>query len=1093
MLHIHYGRERLNKDKYLFEKIQGETLLIVPDQYTLQAERDAFFYLGKKGFMDLEVVGISRLGSIVLAEVGGGKRTLINKQGRHMLLTKIMTEENQNLQVYKNYRDNNAFIEMTNNFISEMKQFNVGPDTLGEIISNLPDKGFMSRKLSDVHRLYTRYESLIEGKFTDTEDYISLFIEKIPLSQTIAGSTVWLYGFDYFTPKNLEVIAQLRKAAIDVHVVLTWDQGGTDESLFRIAGAMIKKLEADTISQIGDEYTEPKNQAIASLEAQLFALPAETSDLTDGITLIASANIYGEAETAAGYILSLIRDEGLLLRDILVICNDLETRGSIYKRVFAEYGLDLFMDNKRDIMHSPVVNYILALLDILGKGYKTEDIFRLLKTGLGPLTDDEILDLQNYTLKYKIRGSNWKKEFTKGVTDRNFGATEEARITEVKRLNAIRESVMLPILSFGNAFKSATNIEERVRVLYNFLSETCGLPTRIEALMAEQKKSLHLELAQETAQIWNITMENLDQLVEILGDEKLSMETFGKLLTAGFEAVEVGILPPTQDGLMMGTMQRTRSGLVKAMIVMGANEGILPAEASSDSILNEDEKMLLLEKGIELCKADQIRGMEEKIAIYRNLSKATAYLWVGYAASDDKGVSTQPSTIFEKIREIFPNMPLHKDVLNRKEPLGLVQAKDATLRHLTEILREAKGGAEIPEIWKQTLGWYAKNARDRLVLIRQGLSANTTLKKITKPQVDALYKNETNSDLSLSPSRLERFARCPFAYFVRHGLMPAEEASYEVGPMEMGDLYHRCLMVISTALTGADPITDPGSLWTTITKVETDQMVTDFMEHEIVGFGEGILASGKEQEYRSKRIEIICKEAVWMMIGHVRKGTIVSMKFEEEFGRGQTIAPIKIQVGGETVFIEGKIDRMDLLPGEKVKIIDYKSGSDTFSETEATSGWKLQLMVYLRAAMEEKREPAGAFYFHISEPSIDAGSLSADRNSQQFKDKLEDEIRKSFMMDGAMVSDPDVVQAIAGEDTRVVPVKSGKNLYSPTEFAVFQQQVDAKIDKMCQELVGGNISISPLKIKENTACKYCDYKGICMFDNRMEGCYYILA
>jgi ATP-dependent helicase/nuclease subunit B len=1097
MLHIHYGRERLNKDKYLFERIQGETLLVVPDQYTLQAERDAFFYLGKKGFMDLEVVGISRLGSIVLAEVGGGRRTLINKQGRHMLLTKIMTEENQNMQVYKNYRDNNAFIEMTNNFISEMKQFNVGPDALGEAINRLPDTGFMKRKLSDVLRLYTRYESLIEGKFTDTEDYISLFIEKICLSPTVAQSTIWIYGFDYFTPKNLEVIGQLRKAAKDVHIVLTWDQGKTDESLFHIAGTMIQKLSPDNISQIGDEYVAPKNPAIASLEAQLFAMPPESSELSDGITLVASANIYGEAETAAGYILHLIRDKGLLLRDVLVICNDLETRGSIYKRVFAEYGLDLFMDNKRDIMHSPIVNYILALLDILGKSYRTEDIFRLLKTGLGPVSDDEILDLQNYALKYKIRGSSWKKDFVKGVTDRSLGATEETRQAEINRLNQIRKVVISPVLTFGDTFKAAATVSERVRVLYDFLSGPCGLPGKIEELMAEQKLDLQLELAQETAQIWNIAMDNLDQLVEILGDEKLSMETFGKLLTAGFEAVEVGVLPPALDGLMMGTMQRTRSGIVKAMLVMGANEGILPAEPETDSILSEDEKLLLQEKGIELCKVDQIRGMEEKVAIYRNLSKATDYLWIGYAASDDKGASTRPSAIFEKIREIFPNIPVQNDVLNRGEPLELIQAKDATLRHLTANLREAKAGGEFSDIWKQTLAWYAQNSTEQLALIYKGLSANTKLDKITKQQVDDLYKKDADAGLTLSPSRLERFARCPFAYFVRHGLRPAEENLYEVGPMEMGDLYHRCLMAVSTALTQANPnsesITDPKSRWMTVTKDETDRMVTEFIDQEIAGFGEGILASSKEQEYRTRRIATICKESVWMMITHVRKGNIVSMNFEEEFGREKTIAPIEINVGGETVFIEGKIDRMDLLPGEKVKIIDYKSGSDAFSEVEAISGWKLQLMIYLRAAMEEKREPAGAFYFHISEPSIDAGSISEDRNSQAFKDKLEDEIRKIFMMDGAMISDPDIVEAIAGDDTRIVPIKSGKNLYTQSEFAAFQNQVNAKIDKMCQELVEGNISISPLKIKDNTACKYCDYNGICMFDNRLEGCYYILA
>jgi ATP-dependent helicase/nuclease subunit B len=1093
MLHIHYGRERLNKDKYMFDRIQGETLLIVPDQYTLQAERDAFFYLGKKGFMDLEVVGISRLGAIILKEVGGGRRTMINRQGRHMLLTKIMGGENQNLQVYKNYGDNTAFIEMANNLISELKQFNVDPKTLGGIIDKMPETGFLGKKLSDVHRLYTRYEALIQGKFIDTEDYLSMFIEKIRLSPTIAKSTIWLYGFDYFTPKNLEVIDQLRLVAKDVHVVLTWDQGGSDASLFRIAGTMMEKLSPDTTSQIGDEYNQPKNPAIATLEAQLFALPAQESDLDSGITLVSSANIYGEAETAAGYILHLIRDKKLLLRDILVICNDLETRGSIYKRVFAEYGLDLFMDNKRDIMHSPAVNFIVALLDIIGKGYRTEDVFRLLKTGLGPVPDEDVEDLQNYAVKYKIRGSGWKKEFVKGITDRSLGATVEARQGEIRRLNKIREAVISPVMEFGAAFKEAATVFQRVRTLYEFLAGPCNLPYKIEVLVESQTQALQMEQAQETAQIWNIAMGNLDQLVEILGEEKLSMETFGKLLTAGFEAVEVGVLPPTQDGLMMGTMQRTRSGIVKAMVVMGANEGVLPAEPATDSILSEDEKTALLESGYEICKMDQIRGMEEKIAIYRNLSKATDFLWIGYAASDDKGASTRPSSIFEKIREIFPNMPVEKDVLNREAPEDLIQAKAATLRHLTIALRETKGGSDLPEIWKDVLAWYGDNDKEDLQLVHKGLTQSSKLKNVTKAQVDALYKKEPDQPLSLSPSRLERMARCPFAYFVRHGLRPSEETFYEVGPLEMGDIYHRCLMVVSTALTGEGAVTDPDSLWMTTTKEQADQMVDDFMDAEISGFAEGILASGKEQEYRTQRIMSICKEAVWMMISHVRKGSILSMKFEEEFGRGKEIAPIEVRLGGETVLIEGKIDRLDLLPGEKVKIIDYKSGSDSFSELEATSGWKLQLMVYLRAAMEEKREPAGAFYFHIQEPSVDAGSIGAGRSSEAFAEKLEDEIRKTFMMDGAMVSDPEVVEHIAGEDNRIVPLRSGRNLFTKEEFAAFQSQVDAKIDRMCQELVDGNISITPLKIKENTACKYCDYKGICMFDNRMEGCYYSLA
>ncbi len=1087
MLQIHYGRERLNKDKFLFEHIQGETLLIVPDQYTLQAERDAFFYLGKKGFMDLQVVGISRLGSIVLKEVGGGRDPLINKQGRHMLLTKIMVEENKNLAVYGNYRDNTAFIEMANNFISEMKQYNVSPNQLSQIVETIPKDGFLSRKLTDIHRLYHRYEELISGKYTDTEDYMGIFIDKISQSKTIGRQTVWISGFDSFTPKNIEVIQQLRLAAKEVHLVMTWDREGADRDLFRITETMMNKLQPDDTSQIGDECIEPKNPAIATLEAQLFAMPAKPSSLEEGITLVAAANIYGEGETAAGYILELVREKGLLYRDILVICNDLNTRGSIYKRVFAEYGIELFVDTKRDIMHSPAVNYILALLDILGKGYRTEDIFRLLKTGLSNVIDEEIEDLQNYGAKYKVRGSSWKKPFEKGISDRIFGVDEETRKAQISRIDGIREKVISPISAFGTTFKEAKTVEGRVRALYDYLSGPAMLPEKIETLLDQQTKEGRLELAQETGQIWNIAMDNLDQLVAILGDETLPMETFGKLLTAGFESVEVGILPPTLDGLMMGTMQRTRSGKVKAMVVLGANQGVLPQEKGPDTLLSEDEKMLLLENNIEICKVDQIRSMEENLAIYRNLTKATDYLWIGYAGSDDKGTSIRPSSIFEKIREIFPAIKVEKDVLNRNEPMDYIQAPDATLRHLTAALREAKAGAPLPKIWESVVEWYRENRSEQLDAMGRGLSFSTKLEPVPKDIINQLYKISEDTPLSLSPSRLEKFGRCPFAHFVRYGLRPEEGKPYQVGPIEMGDIYHRCLMQVSNRLTKGD------SLWMTISKKEAENLVSEFMAQEKIEFGEGILASSKEQEYRSQRIQTVCNKAVWMMITHVRQGQIEAMEFEESFGRGQPLRPIEIQVGGEKVLIEGKIDRIDYLPDNRVKIIDYKSGTDAFSEIEATSGWKLQLMVYLRAAMEDTKQPAGVFYFHIQEPKVDGSLLPGNPKEIEFQDKLEDEIRKSFMMDGAMIDDPEIIAHIAGEDLRIIPLKSRKNLYSPEEFAAFQKQVDKKIASLCTELSNGNINISPLKIKENTACKYCEYNGICMFDNRMEGCYYVLA
>lgn len=1092
MLEIHYGRERLNKEKFIFDQVRdasGKILLIVPDQYTLQAERDAFFYLNTNVLMDLEVLGISRLGGRILREAGGGKRRMINRLGRHMLLAMIMEELGPDLLFFRNRPDNNAFLEMANDFISGLKQYAVGPDALDRIVSELPEGGILARKLADVGKIYRKYEEGIQGKFTDTEDYMDLFISRAPQAESIRESDIWIYGFENFTPKNLRLIESIARTARSVHLVLAWDRGGPDEDLFRLTGHIMQKLPADRISQIGDEYREPRPAALRHLESQIFAFPEESCNETFGITLMEAANIYSEGESAAAHVLGLVREEGLAFRDILLICNDLDTRGGIYQRVFAEYGMDLFLDAKRPLTHHPLPGYVLSILSILGKQYRTEDVMRMLKSGFGPLAPWEAEILENYAIRYKIRGSRWKQPFEKGFADRQLGRDDAERASSMTRLEELRRRAIGPVLALGEALRKAGTGRGKAECLYRHLAGPGDIPPKITSLMKDQETRGDLEGAQISGQLWDVTMDILDQVVEILGEERLPMERFFQLVQAGYDAVEIGLLPPAMDGLLLGTMQRTRSGPVKALMVLGANEGILPADTSGGSLLSPDETEALENAGISLGKTGNIRDMEESLAIYRNLSKATMSLWVSCAASNEKGERIRPSGIFDKIRSIFPEVPARRDILSQGNPEDLVQARDATLRHLTAALRAAKGGAPLTPPWPEVLAWYEENEPALLAKIRQGLAFDGRQKPVSRETADSLFKRQ-GEDLSLSPSRLERFGRCPFAHFVRYGMRPEDNRPYEVGPLEMGDIYHRCLMTVSGRLSQK---TEGAPGWEDATRDDTDRLVRHFMESEEAIFGEGILQTSGEQKYRAARMEGVCRQASWHMVEHVRKGKVLGMRFEEEFSRNADLRPIEIRAGGERVVIEGKIDRVDLLPGEKVKIIDYKSGTDAFSTREALSGWKLQLMVYLKAALEEgKREPAGVFYFHVAEPRIDAASISRE-NPEAFRARIEEEIRKTFRMDGLMVDEPDVVESISGGDPLVAAATPGKGLVSRAEFDALLEQVEGKINEMCQRLVSGDISIFPMKMREETACKFCDYKSICMFDIQLEGCYYNLA
>ena len=1128
MLNIFYGRENLDKEKFIYDNIGGRALLVVPDQFTLEAERELIAHSGAKALMDVEVLSLSRLGYRLLEELGGSKRTFIDKYGRHMILSSIAAEEREKLQVFKGLEEKNSFIELVNNFISEMKQFNCGADELAEIARSVPDGSYTQRKLEDLYLLYSEYEAAIRGKYTDSEDYIDLFLGKISRSELVAGNHIWIYGFDSFAPKALSVIGELMQYAADVNLVLTYDdkREARDADLFALAETVIRNFEnlAERRSievrkrAIPKTYTAERADKIQFIEQELYALPArkyarggqstnpaedgasEAAAAADSLTLVAAANLYNEAESAACYVLELVRDFGYRFSDIKVICNDQETRGPILKRVFKEYGIDLVSDTSKDILQSSIVQYITALMDVVVEKYRTDLMIKMLKSGFGDLTNDEITDLENYAIKYKIRGTMWKRPFVRGESE--YG------VEALVRMNAVREKALAFMPDLEAIFEAET-CGEFISGLYGFLYEKVKLPEKIADLTVLQTEQGRPDLAEETAQIWGKVIGIFDQMSEIMGEQKFRAAAFRDLFEAGISQVEIGILPPTKDGLMMGTMQRTRTGEMKALVVVGANEGVLPNEKPGSGLFGSDEKNLFKENGIELCKVDDVRFLEERMGIYRNLSKPRERLWISYSLSDAEGGPARPSGVFTKLAGLFGDTPVARDALNRQTDAELVGAGPAGLRHLTEALQAACEGRPLAPHWHQALTWFKQNKPEALEPIRAGIAFTNKQEDLGREMTAALYMGniestreealEPSPELSLSPSRLERYARCPFSHFVQYGLKPEKRRIFEIAPREIGDIYHECLMEMSRHLTARGiAITDPASPWMTISREECRTFVEDVIAKKSGTYREGILEAGNEEKYRGRRITDICEKVCWAVIEQVRAGEILRSSFEAPFGRGRRIQPIQVNLGeGRTAYIEGKIDRVDYLPGERVKIIDYKTGNENFSVAEAEAGYRLQLMLYLEASLERRMKPAGVFYFKISEPMVDASGAAIG------PEEISDKIQKSFKLNGVIVDDPNVIRNVAGDFSGisdVVPIRINKeglisgtgkdNLLTDEEFESLREKVREKVTDICKSLAGGGIEIHPMKTAATSACAYCRYKGICRFDTIFEGCSY---
>lgn len=1171
MLNIYYGGENIEKEKFIFEHIKGRSLLLVPDQFSLQAERDAFFYLDKTGLMDLAVVDFSALGHKILKEAGSPVLPLIDKYGRHMLLTRILEESDDALKIYKGVRGKNSFVERVNMLISEMKRSEVSVDMLREVSESLEDSSFLKYKLKDIVTLFSLYEEAIAGKYLDSEDYITFYGDKMLDSSLVAASDVWVYGFDTFTPKNMLVLERILKTARSLNIVMTWEDAAKTpsersakddagdpsqsgdaawsgdagflaaddrEDLFSLTGFVIRNL-VKMAEDLNEEVTcqaitgSGRDNLWSKTLREISVRPeAPLQGKDPRITAVCTSNIYAEADRAAAYILQLVREHGYRFGDIVVVCNDTGLRSGVIRRTFVRWGIPVFIDQKRKVIQHPVVGFVLSLLDIIGNGYRDNAVMQLIKSGFLGFAEEEQDALENYVQQFKIRGTLWKKPFSR-MGD-NYTAED------LNRFNELREQVVSVIETARDRIGKYNTAGEKIKGLYGFLADDFMMEDRIEAMAKAQQEAGFLDGAAETGQSWNVICRIFDQIVETVGEERLSGRALRQIVEAGLAEMEIGIVPVNPDSVLVGTMQRTRVGRVKALLVLGANEGLLPLQKTDEGLLSEREKAVLDEMDLEFSRTEDMVKQEERLAIYRTLSQPEERLYVSCSRIDETGGELRPSAVFRELENFLQSRAESDDSvvlgdLEDGEVTEIAVSPKGAISYLIDAFREYLEDGKLDEDWLYAGLWYGSHEPEEMERIRRGMEFDNEQNALGGQLADALYRGDRRA-IEASASRLEKYSGCPFAHFISYGLRPEDLRVFEMGPREIGDIYHECLMKLSRRLTApmtgedglpetaaapgsagdAGTVTDPDSRWMKITQEECREEIRRILQEETGTYREGLLASGRNESYRAERIVDICSRAAWAMIGQVRRGRIREMYFEQPFARGAELAPIRVNAGEHEVLIKGKIDRMDVLdlPEHEdgletaVRIIDYKTGGDAVDVEQIRSGYKLQLMLYLKAATQKQEvKPAGVFLFKIREIDADADARTVVPGEAAVEERMED----AYKLEGIVLDDMDMIDSMdteIGGASKVLPIKyvkkngsysgsSGGYLFSREEFEELSAQVDQQVERICREISDGNIDIRPKKETKKdmegnykTSCKYCSYKSICMFDTAFPGCRY---
>ncbi|MGI6451955.1 MAG: helicase-exonuclease AddAB subunit AddB [Syntrophomonadaceae bacterium] len=1093
------GRANQGKTRHIFNEIQhhlekggnNRLILLVPEQYTLQAERDLMEKLDLPGIMRIEVLSLSRLGYRVLSQVGGLTRSLINEQGKNMILKRIIDAHLSDLTIYRKAARQSGFVKQVSDLIAELKQNDISADDIEKVLDSIADNRLLQEKVSDILLIYREFNLYLKERYIDSDDYYNLLIEKVQEAEFLKDSIIWIDNFTTFSSQSLRVIEKLILSARETTISFCLDPSpfSRDHSLFKVSRYSFAKIRAiarehgipeEVIPVARKEGETSQTKEITHIEKEFFAYPCKKfAGKAENIKIYAATNAYEEIEQVAVHLVKLVREKGHRWRDFAVVCQDMDTYGVIIQRVFSEYGIPIFLDRKRNVMDNCLTHALLSSLDIIIRNYKYDDVFRFLKTGFGNLSVDQVEKLENYALRYGIHGSKWFNPFEYG---------EEADLEE---LNQYRERFIQPFQTMQEKIRKKGDYAGITDAIYGFLEEM-GAQSKLTKLIDYLSQRGLYEYSAFNAQMWNITMDIFRQIRSILGGQKSSLKEFRQALEAGLQTVEVGIIPTTVDQTLVGSIQRSKSHNIKGLFVVGVNDGILPSGLDTEGLISWEEKDILGGTGLEFGLNRELKLNEENFLIYSALSKPSDYLWVSFPLADIEGKALRPSLLIESLLRLFPSLKIESNILpdNQYEKM-LVSTPHSTFKHLVSRLRQLADGKDMEKYWWNIYGWYTRQKE------WQGLS-----KEIIKA---LFYRNQPNNlrpekarllfgtPLYSSVSRLEQFAGCSFAHFVRYGLKPQERKTYTVMPPEIGQLLHETLLSFSLKLRHKQKD------WRGLDISEIEKLVDNAMNEILPGYGDGRFLSSHRNQYLAKRLKRISIRAALTLAAHIKCGDFQPWKYEVKFGPKGELPPLKIRLpDGEFMYLEGQIDRVDLLrseTGSYVRIIDYKSSSKDLILSDVYHGLALQLFTYLQAVIAtggEKTErpikPAGLFYFKLDDPLV---KLQPHCN-------LEELVNQELRMKGIVLKDPAVVKQmdrdLAGFSD-IIPVGLNKDnsfhsksrVIKEEEFRAVLNHMEQRISQMGSELLQGKVQARPARVRQTTACDYCIYHSICLFDQLIEG------
>jgi len=1022
------------------------------------------------GAGQIDVVTFRRLANYIFRALGGISERYVGAGEKNVIMHGVLADISAELREYGKISPSD--ISMTETLVgarAEMMRNMITPSDLFEGAGRL--YGRTADKLRDLSVIFAEFDRRVEEKWRDPDGMLSVACEKEGVCEFFGGSDVYLDAFTSFTAQQYKMIEKMMRGAENVCVTVAYEPdnddgepafmtvGNTDRLLHETAVLSGAPLGSETVMRVPTRF---KSEALSFLSANMWTSSRRVrphyDKNTSDVRVISAANAYAEAEAVATDICRLIHG-GMRYRDIAVITRSTEEYGGIIDAVFDKYQIPYFISKKTDITELSLIKFVFVALGMCEHGLRKDDVISYIKTDLSGVGQNDVFAFENYVLKWNISG----RRFTDGdFTSNPRGLGERFTEEDIKKLdgiNAVRRAVTEPLTRFFGVMKNAATIRQKAAALFDFLS-ALGVPERLDAIADAAHEQGDLSREMTLKKLWRAFCDSLDGLVTSVGDRRSGDDEFAVFLRAMLSKTDIGAIPTSVDEVLIADAVLTGVDSARAVYIIGCYDGGFPKKVGEDGIFTEREKSELESAGIEISSRIWKKISDEMYYFYAAASSASERVTFTYPRAGSDGKEVYRSIGVLRVLELFPKLDAFE--FEKSTDADMIWSRRASFEYA--VTNGGELGAALREYYLSDPEYAAKLKR-----MATPLSAE---KCVLDPKS---AKDLFGTTLNMSPSRLESYVKCNFAYFCEYGLELSDDRTQRFRAVDIGSFMHK-IMEIAAKYAAAEPNA-------------TDEQIEAVISDAACGELERMLGGAVPARLEHVK-DYLCKSAK-VFVDKIRRDIAASkfkpLGFELTVGSGG-IEPLKLSNGDISVRIRGKIDRLDAYDGGdgklQVLVCDYKTGKKTFDMKNIALGLDMQLLLYLFSIWEngekyfgKKITPAGVMYIGIKPPNLDLTvSQTADADT---------------VKSGLFLADMSVLRALdPALDGKVIPVKESdvdkykssgavKNVISSVALEELKNGVENAVISIAEDICGGKAYAKPVFEGSDSPCVYCRYKPVC--------------